>query len=159
MRHQTTQETKTSNTIQLLLSAAKQGDVSHITQALQALPSNFPTTSWDCRLISSPTPLMEAAFNGQEAAVALLLEKGFAINGVDENGSTALFHAAVAGHASIITLLLRHGAKTQELNTYAISPLMAAVANGHTSAVEALLADKELQSSMALRRQFDLFGR
>lgn len=56
------------------------------------------------------TPLMEAAWNGQEEMVQFLLNLGADINAVDGHGMTALIRAARCGHDKVFKILLSRGA-------------------------------------------------
>ena len=56
------------------------------------------------------TPLYQAAFNGHNELVELLLEKGADPNIKTKAGTTALMGAAYGGHKRIAELLIAHGA-------------------------------------------------
>lgn len=56
------------------------------------------------------TPLMEAAWGGQEEMAKLLLDLGADINAVDDHGMTALIRAARCGHENLVKMLLSRGA-------------------------------------------------
>jgi ankyrin repeat protein len=53
---------------------------------------------------------MFAAEGGYYELVAMLLERGAAVNVVDQYGQTALSRAGVAGHKEVVKLLLAKGA-------------------------------------------------
>ncbi len=56
------------------------------------------------------TPLFQAAMNGHEAVVRLLLETGKVdINSRDGKSGTPLSHAAENGHDAVVKLLLASG--------------------------------------------------
>jgi ankyrin repeat protein len=65
---------------------------------------------FEARLSNRRTPLMEAAWNGQEETVQLLLDLGANINAVDDHGMTALIRAARCGHDKLVEILLSRGA-------------------------------------------------
>jgi ankyrin repeat protein len=71
-----------------------------------------PGSSLEARWNIGRTPLMEAAWNGQEEMVQLLLEMGADINAVDDHGMTSLIRAARRGHEKVVQKLLSHGADT-----------------------------------------------
>jgi ankyrin repeat domain-containing protein 50 len=56
------------------------------------------------------TPLMDAAWNGQELTVQMLLDLGADINAVDGHGMTSLIRAARCGHEKVVKTLLSRGA-------------------------------------------------
>jgi ankyrin repeat protein len=60
---------------------------------------------------SSFTPLHEAAFQGHESVVRLLLEKGADMSTTDIDGATPLHHAAWGGFEAVVLLLVEHGAE------------------------------------------------
>jgi ankyrin repeat protein len=55
------------------------------------------------------TPLFWAAKNGHPDVVALLLERGAAMNPLRQDGVTPIFIAAQEGQRKVVALLLRHG--------------------------------------------------
>lgn len=55
-----------------------------------------------------PTPLMEAAFTGNERAARALLEAGADPNVRDRYGRTALWYAVYAAHLDVFKLLIGH---------------------------------------------------
>jgi ankyrin repeat protein len=56
---------------------------------------------------------MEAAWNGQESVVELLLDLGANIDAVDDHGMTALIRAARCGHGKVVQLLRNRGANCE----------------------------------------------
>jgi ankyrin repeat protein len=67
-------------------------------------------SKYEARLSNRRTPLMEAAWNGQEEAVQMLLDLGANINAVDDHGMTTLIRAARCGHEKLVKILLSRGA-------------------------------------------------
>jgi hypothetical protein len=64
----------------------------------------------DTRDMDGRTTLQVAAFDGNEAVVRLLLEKGAVVDAEDGKRRTALHKAARNGHESVVQLLLGKGA-------------------------------------------------
>ena len=88
------------------------------------------------------TPLMWAAFLGNEAMCKLLLERGAKVNDLVETG-TALGQAAWGGHAGVARLLLDAGARVDQRDLIAnYTPLHWAASSERSSpaVVELLLA-------------------
>jgi ankyrin repeat protein len=67
-------------------------------------------SKFEAQLSNRRTPLMEAAWNGQEETVQLLLDLGANINAVDDRGMTTLIRAARRGHEKLVKILLSRGA-------------------------------------------------
>ena len=97
-------------------------------------------------------PLCYAAYNGHEAVVKLLLEKGAELEIKDEsNGRTPLSWAAERGHEAVVKLLLEKGAEleTKDKNN-GRTPLLWAAERGHEAVVKLLLekgAELEIKSN------------
>jgi ankyrin repeat protein len=69
-----------------------------------------PGSKMEARLNIGRTPLMEAAWGGQEEAVELLLDLGADIDAIDNHGMTSLIQAARCGHEKVVKILLTRGA-------------------------------------------------
>jgi len=69
-----------------------------------------PGSSLEARWNIGRTPLMEAAWNGQDEMIQLLLDMGADINAVDDHGMTSLIRAARRGPEKTIKILLECGA-------------------------------------------------
>lgn len=85
------------------------------------------------------TPLMQAAMEGQTAAVRALLEAGADVNAREKHGWRALTFAADKGSDPVIRVLLEAGADINGAAEHGYTALMAAGAGGHQDAVRALL--------------------
>ncbi|MGB8848069.1 MAG: ankyrin repeat domain-containing protein, partial [Terracidiphilus sp.] len=76
--------------------------------------------------------LIQAATNGDTAAVQQLLNKGADIEAKDAYGETALFEAARNGNTEVVTLLLNKGANIEAKDTYGETALYEAARKGNT---------------------------
>lgn len=88
----------------------------------------------------APNPLMQAASEGHEDIVRLLLKSGADVGRSLPNGMTALLFAAREGHTAIVRLLLSRGAKVDTAQKDGVTALMFAAQNGHVEIVELLLS-------------------
>ena len=59
-----------------------------------------------CAERNNRTLLIEAAYEGQEAMVRMLLQRGASVNLQDSLGATALMNAAIPGHTTVVQALL-----------------------------------------------------
>ena len=84
--------------------------------------------------------LRKFAAKGELDVVKLLLEKGAAVNQMDEFGQAPLFLAAGEGHRDVVELLLAKGAAVNQTGVEGRSPLLLASERGHRDVVELLLA-------------------
>jgi ankyrin repeat protein len=84
-------------------------------------------------------PLHEAVTNGDIEGAAQLIQRGAALEEVDEDGETPLTAAALAGESVIVELLIEHGAQVNGRNAGGFTALHAAAYNGHITIVEVLL--------------------
>lgn len=84
------------------------------------------------------TALMEAAVNGREKSVRLLLQKGANPNVQNKDGETALMWAAAYDEIRIIDVLLIEGAKPNLVDTLGWNALMVAAWTGNYLATIAL---------------------
>ncbi|KLU92391.1 hypothetical protein MAPG_11337, partial [Magnaporthiopsis poae ATCC 64411] len=83
--------------------------------------------------------LLQAAYDGQEAVVRLLLEKGVDKESKDSDGDTPLSLAAIRGREAVVRLLLENGADREARNKNGSTPLLWAAARGHEAVVRLLL--------------------
>lgn len=87
------------------------------------------------------TAMHQAAQFNRLEEVKDLLEKGAAINAVNNVGLTPLHLAALAGHTDMVTLLLAHKANVKAKDTFGLTPLHLAAQYGHTDIINVLLAN------------------
>ncbi len=87
------------------------------------------------------TPLGLAAFFGQEAVVACLLDHGAEVNAVSRNatGYTALTAAVARGHVVLVAQLLACGADASHRYGPGHTPLHTAAASGHREVARMLI--------------------
>lgn len=87
------------------------------------------------------TPLMKAAWEGDAAIVALLLEKGAKVNAqATDTKETALHNAVSQGHVEVVKLLLDAKADFKIQNTFGFDPFTTAAAAGNRDIADMLLA-------------------
>ncbi|MDT4891854.1 MAG: uncharacterized protein QOE97_889 [Pseudonocardiales bacterium] len=87
-----------------VLDAARDGDVEHLTRALDAgVPPNLTAAAGDSLLIL-------AAYHTQPEAVRILLERGADTDRVNDRGQTALGAAVFRRSEPIVRMLLDAGA-------------------------------------------------
>jgi ankyrin repeat protein len=84
--------------------------------------------------------MIAAACDGCAENVRLLIEKGAAVDGKDNGGTTALALAAQAGDVESMRLLLAHGADARAASGGGLTPLMLALENCGRPAAAELLA-------------------
>jgi ankyrin repeat protein len=85
------------------------------------------------------TPLLLAARWGRTDVVRVLLERGAAVNEVDEFERTALHWAADGRRGEVADLLLRHGADANRGDMWGITALKLAAQKGQVGLVRKLL--------------------
>lgn len=120
-------------TQQRMLRAVEQGDTRILQMLIRA--------GMDVNLVGDGgwTPLMVAAFNGQEKAALVLIEAGATVNARDKSGYSPLHWAAMNGYALATQVLLAKGAIANMQNNYGWTPLLHAAGRGHHHVVAALL--------------------
>lgn len=85
-------------------------------------------------------PILQAAKQGKETLVKLLLDAGADVEGADRNGRTAAHYAAEAGHAGILRILCAHGADLDKTaGHYKYTPLAEAITSHNREAFDVLL--------------------
>lgn len=85
------------------------------------------------------TPLHIAAAFGVKHYVLWLLQRGAAIDAVDNRGRTPLMHAAKGGHPEVLELLKHHGAQLEVTDDKEWTAFHLAAKRGHYSVVRRLI--------------------
>ena len=116
-----------------MLKAAESSDPSRIALFLKA------GMAVDVRDEREWTPLMVAAFNGNEAVARLLITHGANVHARDVGGYTPLHWAALNGYESVIRLLISKGFERNARSNFGWTALMQAATKGHVAVVRALL--------------------
>jgi ankyrin repeat protein len=83
--------------------------------------------------------LADAAEQGDQALVRLLIDRGVDVNAKGVDGTTALHHAVHADHLQIADMLLRVGADAAARDRYGVTPLYLACLNGSADMIQRLL--------------------
>ncbi len=81
----------------------------------------------------------DACFNGVEARVKWMIDRGVDVNAIDEEHRTALMLAAFNGHTEVCRMLIDKGARVNERNRIGRNALMFAASGPNLSAVKLLL--------------------
>lgn len=102
------------------------------------LSSGADIDSYDERMW---TPLMIAAFNGNEKLSRLLVKSGASIHHKDNAGYAPLHWAAFNGFTKVVKLLLTDDADVDVRSNYGWTPLLQAATRGHLS-VSFMLVEK-----------------
>lgn len=96
-------------------------------------------------------PVSEAAWQGDEDLVKLLLERGADIKTKDGHGSTSLFCPAYKGHEAVTRLLLERDADIEAEDNDGDTPPAEAARYGHEAVVKLLLPKgAELEATNAI---------
>ena len=126
--------------IDLLLDAAREGDIDHFTPILLANDAVINGKKEE----HGRTALMFAARQGHIAIVQLLLDHHANVDLQTNNGSTALMVAAQEDHIAIVQLLLEHHADIALKSNRGNTALMIAVENDKLGAARVLMEHKAL---------------
>ncbi|MBB5191081.1 hypothetical protein HNQ50_001804 [Silvimonas terrae] len=86
------------------------------------------------------TPLIRAAFEGNDAMALVLLQHGANIHATDRDGYGPLHWAALTGHEQIIQLLLDRSVNVNQPSLQGFTPLLQAASQGHERVVRKLIA-------------------
>lgn len=92
------------------------------------------------RGIDGVTPLMLAAFHGEDSVVAALLDEGARIAALDDEGNHALWYACLGGAPAPILRLVEAGTEIDHANDNDITCLMQAAASGRVEMMQLLLS-------------------
>ncbi len=91
------------------------------------------------------TVFTNAAENGHEAVVRLLLDEGVAnVNESTSSGLTAVFFAAFSGHEEMVRLLIERGADFAVKSSSTSNALYIAAHRGHAAVVDLLLQSSSI---------------
>ena len=85
------------------------------------------------------SPLCEAALNGHEDVVVVLLEHGADVSALDTEGRHCLHFAALQGYEAVVILLIEHAADVSALDKEGRAPLHLAASCGHAAASTLLI--------------------
>ncbi|MGH8620069.1 MAG: ankyrin repeat domain-containing protein [Burkholderiales bacterium] len=99
------------------------------------------------------TPLMVAAFNGNEVVAKLLIQHGANPNALDRAGYAPLHWAALNGFEEVVRLLIDKGVDRNARSKFGITALMQTASGGHCGVLTLLLqadADPDLASDDGL---------
>lgn len=113
------------NPNELLLSAAKTGDVAALARALKAGADRETKGSNDW------TALILSAFHNRAGCLSALIEAGSDPNAKDITGWTASMRAASNGHADCLSLLIQAGADMGAKDRYGWNAARWATNNGY----------------------------
>ncbi len=88
---------------------------------------------------SESTPLLDATYRGDAAAVAALIKSGANVNEANQFGATPMSQAALRGDAEVLQLLLGNGADPDSPNAEGETALMLVARTGNVEAAKLLL--------------------
>ncbi|WP_080844375.1 M48 family metallopeptidase [Cytobacillus gottheilii] len=89
--------------------------------------------------IDGVTPLMDAAFNNDSAAILTLIEEGEDIDAVDSEDTSVLHWSVYGDNLEAAEVLLQAGADPNTVDYTDSTPLITAAANGNSELTEQLL--------------------
>jgi ankyrin repeat protein len=88
---------------------------------------------------AAPSPVADAAMNGDKAAVQTLIQQKSDVNAPQPDGATALHWAVFRSDKEMVDLLIRAGANAKAANRDGATPLWLASVNGDAPIVAALI--------------------
>ncbi|HYS63003.1 MAG TPA: ankyrin repeat domain-containing protein [Paraburkholderia sp.] len=92
------------------------------------------------RSVNGETPLMQAAWHGEDAVVEALLAFGARPDAIDDDGNNALWFGCLHGGPATILRLIEAGTPVDHVNDDDITCLMQAAASGRLDVLQMLLA-------------------
>ena len=108
----------------------------------------------DARMSDNSTPLIQASVMGYASTTKLLLDRGCAVNAVDNHGYTALHWACWFDNTECVKELLAHGADTSIKNNYNETPLDLAKERNYQAVID-LLMEHTKRSQQALTNSIE----
>ena len=102
--------------------------------ALQGFPGP------QARHSNGDTPLMRAAWQGEDAIVLALLAGGAALFDLNDEGNNALWFACLSGSLALMSLLIRAGLPIDHSNDAGLTCLMQVARSGRQDIFQWLLA-------------------
>jgi uncharacterized protein len=125
-----------------LLKATEFGDPARVVLFLRA------GMAVDTRDERDWTPLMVAAFNGNEAVAKLLVQHGANVGARDRGGYSPLHWAALNGYKEVVRLLIDKGADRNAQSNFGWTSLMQAATKGH-AVIAGMLIEAGADPNMA----------
>lgn len=117
---------------QNIFEVARNGGMARLNELISLNPDTVNSQN-----ASGHSPLILAAYHGQDRVVEGLISGGADVNYTFSQGA-AIHGAAFKGYLSIVELLVLHGAKLDEPDQNKTTPLIYATLFGHTEVAEYL---------------------
>jgi ankyrin repeat protein len=130
--------------------AAKAGDLAEVERLVGQDPGLLDAKDG----FFGGAPLMLAAREGHVGVVRWLLDKGAAIDHIDNIGSTALWRTCCEGRLPVVRLLLERGADPTIADHGGSTPLMTASYQGHVEVVRSLLGHPSAKTMLNRRDRY-----
>lgn len=108
-------------------------------KVVSSKPDASTNEAWASKRVHGFTPLMRAAYQGQDAEVQRLIKRRHYVNRQTTKGTTALMAAAVQGHTEAVWLLVEAGADMNIQNNDGYTALMLALGQWKMGAFRLLL--------------------
>ena len=99
------------------------------------------------------TPLIWAAYGGNESVARLLIERGADMNATDNRGMTALLVVAMSPDEATVRLLIERGVDTNAMDSEGKTPLMWAAIHERDPIARLLVAVEALHLTPRITRQ------